>query len=382
MIKPFNLGNVPFYWRVKKTLKQPPNKFPKRLPFEFSFLNEIQLIIQKRNPVVLQWLNRVYKENANVGYLQDGHDLAESYGGEFIKFFKKAGALLPKAPSSAADIGCGGVYLLQKIRDLGLSVKGIDPSPVTAEAAKKKGIKIIPEFYPSQSFKDRFDILFHYDVLEHVEDPVGFLRAHHNNLSTRGAVIFAVPDCSHHIASGDISMLLHEHLNYFDQESLVQVVQSAGFQILLLEVAKNGGVLFCCAVPGKTYLRSKKSIKTYSKFLKFRAKAKTAIKNFKRYACQTKNDDLGLYVPIRALPYLSQTSTANKIRFFDDDSGMRGCYFDGFDFKIENLEDLAARPPVNLLICSVAFGDKIEKKIRKVKNIKTKITKWALLLKR
>jgi hypothetical protein len=146
MVESLELGEVPFYWRIKKTAIQPPHDIPTRLPFAFSFMEDLQLVIQKRNPVVLQWLERVYKEDANVGYLQEGHALAESYGGEFIEFFRRASSLLPTPPNSAADIGCGGVYLLQKVREQGLKVKGIDPSPVTAAAGRNAGIEIVSDF--------------------------------------------------------------------------------------------------------------------------------------------------------------------------------------------------------------------------------------------
>lgn len=379
MVESLELGEVPFYWRVKKTAIQPPHDVPARLPFAFSFMEDLQLVIQKRNPVVLQWLERVYKEDANVGYLQEGHALAESYGGEFIEFFRRASALLPKPPASAADIGCGGVYLLQKVREQGLTVKGIDPSPVTAAAGRKAGIEIVPDFYPSPSLTEHFDVLFHYDVLEHVEDPVAFLRAHHGNLSSHGALIFAVPDCSHHIALGDVSMLLHEHLNYFDEDSLARVVRAAGFEPLLLEPARHGGVLLCCAVPAANRAVPVKPVQDDSKFQTFRARAQTALQRFAALARQSGQGELGLYVPLRAFPYLGQLPPETRVRFFDDDPGLRGRYYDGFDVPIENLAGLLAKPPEKLMICSLAFGGKIAARIP-TKSLSTmSMTLWEKL---
>jgi 2-polyprenyl-3-methyl-5-hydroxy-6-metoxy-1,4-benzoquinol methylase len=379
MVESLDLGEVPFYWRVKKREVQQPLDVPVCLPFSFSFIDDLQLVIQKRNPLVLQWLDRVYKEDANVGYLQEGHALADSYGGEFIEFFQRASALLREPPASAADIGCGGVYLLQKVRELGLTVKGIDPSPVTAAAGRKSGIEIVSDFYPSQSLTERFDVLFHYDVLEHVEDPVGFLQAHHANLSTHGALIFAVPDCSHHIALGDVSMLLHEHLNYFDLESLTNVLLSAGFEPLLLESAKHGGVLMCCAIPRLDSVQSHKVKTSCSKFLLFREKAMSALRKFEDIAREANNGELGLYVPLRALPYLSQIPLGLKLRFFDDNQGLHGCFYDGHNAKIESREDLFECPPTCLLICSLAFGEKILNEVRKVDNHNMKLIQWIEL---
>ncbi len=365
MIESIELGEVPFFWRIKKTVDQQPVDVPTRLPFTFSFLDDLQLVIQKRDPVVLKWLERVYKEDANVGYLQEGHALAESYGGEFVEFFRRASTLLPQLPSSAVDIGCGGVYLLQKVREQGLAVKGIDPSPVTAAAGRKAGIEIITDFYPSPLLTEHFDVLFHYDVLEHVEDPVAFLRAHQANLSPNGALIFAVPDCSHHIELGDVSMLLHEHLNYFDCESLERVVRAAGFEPLLLEPASNGGVLLCCAVPqANRAAPPTASVKDDSKFRVFRTKAQTALRNFEALADESGRGELGLYVPLRAFPYLGSLSSNVRLRFFDDDPGLHGRFYDGFDVPIESLQNLIAKPMSQVLICSLVFGAKIAGRVR------------------
>lgn len=374
MPETLELGDIPFYWRAKRASEQPPLDIPARLPFAFAFIEELQLVVQRRNDVMLTWLERVYRENANVGYLQEGHALAQSYGGEFIEFFERASALLNRAPKSAADIGCGGVYLLQRVREKGLTVKGIDPSPVTAEAGRKANIDIVADFYPSAALTEQFDVLFHYDVLEHVDDPVAFLRAHHQNLSPHGAVIFAVPDCTQHIRLGDVSMILHEHLNYYDVESLELVVKAAGFRPLLLEPAKHGGVLLCCAVPDAS--ASKGAPKSgRAKFDQMCEKAKAAQSAFAEAANKAIGAELGLYIPLRAFPYLGLLRDTQKLRFFDDDPGLHGAYYDGFDVPIENREDLIERPPSHVVVCSHAFGDRIAEKLPPT----VAVTKWSEL---
>ena len=84
-------------------------------------------------------------------------------------------------------------------------------------------------------------------MLEHVVNPVEFLQNHINDLNSGGLIAFAVPDCSSYIKCGDISMILHEHLNYFDNDSLRNVVECAGFEVLNIQKANHGGVLFCIA---------------------------------------------------------------------------------------------------------------------------------------
>ncbi|VVN26763.1 class I SAM-dependent methyltransferase [Pseudomonas fluorescens] len=361
MADTLDLGNVPFYWRSKVSVASPPLNIPSRLPFSFSCDEKLSLIIQERNPLVLDWLERVYKENANVGYLQEGHALAQDYGGEFLEFFVEAVSMLHRSPKSAADIGCGGVYLLQRIKEMGLDVAGIDPSPITAEAGSRAGIEIISDFYPSSKLTARFDVLFHYDVLEHVEDPVAFLAAQKANLNEGGAIVFAVPDCSHHIRLGDLSMMLHEHLNYFDEVSLDKVVRAAGFEPLLLKPAQHGGVLLCFAVPSSVaQIPTADADDGRRKFTEFKKRARSSIARFSALAGAISNsEDLGLYVPLRAFSYLGEAVSDHRLRFFDDDPGLHHRYYDGFDVAVENFSDLLSNPPRHLLICSIAFGDRI-----------------------
>ncbi len=154
-------------------------------------------------------------------------------------------------------------------------------------------------------------------------------------------------------------MLLHEHLNYFDSESLNNVLRAADFEPLLLEPAKHGGVLLCCAVPKKGCSAEKIIIRSTSKFQIFLTKVESALQRFSRLASKSSQGDLGLYVPIRSFPYLGRLSPETRVRFFDDDPGLHGRYFDGFDIAIENRDDLLANPPEQVMICSLAFGEKI-----------------------
>jgi SAM-dependent methyltransferase len=378
MVEPLDLGMVPFYWRIKPAASQPPHDIPNRLPFRFSFDPDLQLVIQQRDGGVLRWLERVYSEDANVGYLQEGHALAQSYGGEFLDFFRRASGMLPRRPATAADIGCGGVYLLQQVKASGLTVKGIDPSPVTVEAGRRAGIEIIRSFYPTPALNEKFDVLFHYDVLEHIDDPVAFLRAHKANLSDGGGLVFAVPDCTQHIELGDVSMVLHEHLNYFDKTSLANTVRSAGFEPVMLEAAQHGGVLMCCAiVAGAGQAVQVENCSSWQKFSEFKRQARRSMQRFAVVAAGAQGQELGLYVPLRAFPYLSQVPADVRFRFFDDDPGLLGRYFDGFEVAIENRAALEARPPDHLMICSLAFGDRIVQHLQEPAKRVMQMTLWA-----
>lgn len=358
-----NMGKLSFYWRMTDKPNYPKNPVPDFVDFSFDFIEEYQLLIQTRNKKTWEYLETIYRENYNVGYLQEGHDLAESYGNDFLDFIKESINKYNPDTRSIYEIGAGGCYILNKLKNNGFDVAAIDPSPIAIKKGEELDIKVIPEFFPSKEQIPTSDLIIHYDVLEHVSDPVDFLRKHKLSLNKGGMILVAVPDCTSYIGSGDISMILHEHLNYFDMESLSNVIEAAGFKVLNIAKANYGGVLYCVAGISDTNSWIPQS--GYDKYFLFRAnfkKLNSRIEGFINEAILEGNT-LGCYIPLRELPYLSIHGITNGVRFFDDNSGIYGQYFDGFNSPVENFEDLINNPVTHLLILSSAFGEKIKRKI-------------------
>ena len=374
-----SLGDIAFYWRMLDRYPPVADGMPAFLPFDFSVDAALGLVIQRRNPLVLAWLKRVYELDSNVGYLQEGHALAEKYGTDFLDFMRNS--LLGDAAGGRRifEVGCGGGYLLARLATAGHDVAGIDPSPVAARVAEKAGFAMFREFYPAESFRERADVIFHYDVLEHVEDPVAFLRAHHRNLTEAGHIVIAVPDCTESITRGDISMVIHEHLNYFDGESLAATVRAAGFSPMRVERSRYGNVLYCLASRGaSTASAAGAQAAGRGKFARFASKVSDARARFREFAEPVLADaqaSLALYVPLRLIPYACGLGKAG-FRFFDDDPGVRGKYFDGFNVPVEGFEDFVRNPTTHVVIGSFAFAEAIGRRIRE--NVRAPVTMATL----
>lgn len=354
----FKLDAMSFYWRMSKEPFASAGGIPHFLPFEFDFNPTFDLVVQKHNPAIDDALHRAYLQAENVGYLQDGHALAASYGGDFLAFIGASAA----SGGRVLEIGCGGGYILQRLREMGFAVRGIDPSPVAVAKGRECGVEIVEAFYPHEGMEESCDVIIHYDVLEHVYDPLAFLSAHHRQLSPNGITIFAVPDCSESIERGDLSMVIHEHVNYFDMSSLRRVVECAGFAVERIERAKHGGVLFCAARRSGAQ-RSGTAAIGGAKYQDFVDRVERSVKAFRRISAAA-NGEFGIYIPLRAVPYLAAIGRRNGLRFFDDDPGCHRKYFAGYEASVENFNDFVASPPKHLFIASLAFADRIKAKIR------------------
>jgi SAM-dependent methyltransferase len=139
----------------------------------------------------------------------------------------------------ALDIGCGGGVFLhafgQRFRETELA--GVEPTPVFAKlAARRLKANIVEGMFARGTFDTRFDAVFAIQVLEHVPDPVDFLRSIRDNLSANGVLFLEVPDVTDlgHLAP-DHDRFMSQHLQIFSQASLTEVCRRAGLKLLHLD---------------------------------------------------------------------------------------------------------------------------------------------------
>jgi hypothetical protein len=69
-------------------------------------------------------------------------------------------------------------------------------------------------------------------VLEHVPDPIGFLRGIGRSLSARGAGLIEVPSLEKSVGDGRFFDFFADHLNYFSAHTLQLALQRSGFETL------------------------------------------------------------------------------------------------------------------------------------------------------
>lgn len=358
------IEKLPFYWRLKE--RGSANIVPDHRPFEFDFIEPLQLVVQKRDALTLDYLEQIYKAEYNIGYLQDGNEIAKPYGADLMAFIDRSLAAWGRHVKRVLEVGCGGCTALSQLQQQGYDVIGVDPSPIAARDGQRKGIRIINEFFPSSQFVDKVDLIFHSDVQEHVADPMAFLADQRRQLTDDGLIIIAVPDCNEGIAKGELSMVMHQHLNYFDTESLRSTVEAAGLKVLTIEVAKYGGSLYCCAQ--NTTRPNATSNGGRAKFDEFVAKIARNVSavGARLDACLgDAGKTVGFYVPLRTLPYVAAISRFSGFRFFDDTHHWYDCAFDGLEVYVENFADLQREPVTDLFIMSLTFGDVIKNKIER-----------------
>lgn len=156
-----------------------------------------------------------------------------------ISFFKDEIAFINALPSSRTqcrkvlDVGCGAGFVLSAV-DSSWETYGLEVSQKAADLAKKyiQHVHVGPltaDTYPAECF----DAVTCLHVIEHVEDPVGFMQNICRILKTHGHLVIATPNFDSGAARRfqEKFRLLHDqtHISLFGDWGLRLLLEDCGF---------------------------------------------------------------------------------------------------------------------------------------------------------
>ncbi len=134
------------------------------------------------------------------------------------------------------EIGCGdGQFLSTLCRLGGNTAVGYDPSFVADDHAPPlhKGVRIEPRYYTDADAGPPPDLILCRQVLEHIPDPIGFLRRIRDGLGDGAQTVlaFEVPNADYLIGRLSVWDLIYEHCTYFTGPALQTLFSRAGFDV-------------------------------------------------------------------------------------------------------------------------------------------------------
>ncbi|MGA7608759.1 MAG: class I SAM-dependent methyltransferase [Xanthobacteraceae bacterium] len=146
-----------------------------------------------------------------------------------------AGLIAPN--SRILEVGGGSGFMLYPLVAEGHECVAIEPSGIFSEYVSSRGIRCfrtISELCDCGSGAGEFDLILHYYVMEHLADPVAFLRSQLGLLKPGGRIVLEVPNAN------DALTVLYEipayarfiwvvsHRWYFTEKSLAATIAKAG----------------------------------------------------------------------------------------------------------------------------------------------------------
>ncbi|MBV8190450.1 MAG: methyltransferase domain-containing protein [Alphaproteobacteria bacterium] len=140
-------------------------------------------------------------------------------------------------PGRAIDIGCNDGALLEALRRAGYrDVVGVEPNPVAAQLARKKGFEVhgdylTPALAARLAGEQAFDTVYLRHVVEHVSDLEAFFTAVRALLCDNGYLVMEIPDVEEAFALGSPAILWEEHVSYFTQPLAEYLLERFGFRV-------------------------------------------------------------------------------------------------------------------------------------------------------
>ena len=108
-------------------------------------------------------------------------------------------AITGSRSAKICDMGCGNGGLLEKLRNHGFGVVGIEPSPFARETVESKGLRVYEgtaESLPISIPEAPFDLVVMHHVLEHCLDPHLAISNLLGLIRNGGHLVIEVPNCS------------------------------------------------------------------------------------------------------------------------------------------------------------------------------------------
>jgi SAM-dependent methyltransferase len=337
-----DLGSLPFHVGPGATPRL--GGLPDTLPFTVA-VHEGR-VVQAPCAAVSHALAAAYARGSQIGTPLAADGLGQRYADDFLGFL----APLVGRGARVLEIGAGNGHLLERLSALGAVCEGVDPGwPADRPGA------VVRATFPTARIAGPVDLVVHYCVLEHIEDPAAFMRAQVALLRPGGRVVLAVPDTAPQLEVGDVSMFVHEHWSYFTAASLRGLLHRAGLSVRRLERSGYGGLLYVEAVPwddpavepAASPQPAPSPDDLATRIHRYLARARRLLSSA---------GTVGVLPAFRFLNLVHLLDLPSCPRLFDDDPRLHGRYFAPLPRPIESRDDLRRDPVDRLVVSSAAFG--------------------------
>jgi SAM-dependent methyltransferase len=142
-------------------------------------------------------------------------------------------------PGRLLDVGCATGRFLAAAAARGWEAEGVELNDDTAAIAREAGLEVTTGTLESLSPDQPFDAITMWDVVEHVPDPLGLLRAAHGLLAPGGRLWLATPNVdglfprASLLVAPRVGRWPHPeppyHLSQFSEQTLRRALGRAGF---------------------------------------------------------------------------------------------------------------------------------------------------------
>lgn len=139
------------------------------------------------------------------------------------------------------EIGCSSGYFLDVCKDDVESVTGVELRPEFIEYTQALGVDVVDSL---DKLDEKFDVIFMFHVLEHLSNPISFLKKVKKYLKKNGRLICEVPNVHdalislYNITNFEKTYFHPAHNFYFSKHTLNSILVKAGFKSKIIPIQR------------------------------------------------------------------------------------------------------------------------------------------------
>ena len=146
------------------------------------------------------------------------------------------------------DVGCGNGSFVDAAMNEGYSIKGIELSQTAVDIAQGFGLPVRNlDFFSREIEQSSYDVLSMFEVIEHLPEPIQFLKRAEHVVKRGGLVYLTTPNFNsldRKLIGKRWSVIGQEHLTYFTPASLIKAISTyTGLEVIHLETRNLSGEL-------------------------------------------------------------------------------------------------------------------------------------------
>lgn len=182
-----------------------------------------------------------YFQGASHGFgftnYEDDKIASQGYLKKYLKWIK---SFTSPSSNKLLDVGAANGYFVELANKDGFNACGIEISNSAVEWAKKLNRPVSQGTLETMKDDNCYDVITALDVLEHVPEPLNFLKIAHSKVARDGIILINVPYVGSFFSrisrKNWHAYLPPEHWMYFNKKSLKSMLRMAGFEVVTSRV--------------------------------------------------------------------------------------------------------------------------------------------------
>ena len=331
----------------------------KKYLLDLTICNQCGLLQVTNVPPITEIFHENYNYSSST--IKDLVDHFESYS-EWLN------SKIP-AKSNILEFGCNDGVLLEKLRNLDHNVFGVDASDNVATLGRNKNLNIITDFFGLEMAeknyeKNYFDLITCSNVFAHTDNIQTILSAVKFLLKRNGLFSIEVHDAQAIFDDLHYDFIYHEHLSYFDDVSIRNLLTINGFEVLeIIKTNMHGKGLRVLAKQSQSKIEEsiKPKLTYYEEKLSLINEHIEKCESYTKELAQ-KGDLYGYGAAGRSQIFLNITKTTQYYKVIFDDSPLRqNRYIAGSTTPIKSYNNEIGE---NCVILAWNYADTISTKIK------------------